>query len=240
MAVLLSREMARRLIVLALLCAALAILPERGLLAGLMLAGAGLAVYVLMPRAPRPDNAFIYDRMPAVHGPDLVAYLLTGVFFALPFWARMGEEYLWADFGLLVHPSALLSWPLALISVSILWFSAHYAAFWLVIEPDRLQINRLEGHRAIRFADIARVSPFRRGLPKWMRWITPALIAAGKFGPAGAILLARDTVGITLTLRDGSRISIASEAFESPMRRLIKALGKNGIPIMADNQDKGD
>ncbi|MCC0028522.1 MAG: hypothetical protein H6889_16370 [Brucellaceae bacterium] len=239
MDVLLSRELLRRIVALVFICAGLAILPLRGAGTASALVALGVAIHAFVPRAARPAQARVYDRIPSVHGPDILGYLLTGFFFALPFWARMGEEYLWVDFGLLVHPSALLTWPLALISISILWFSAHYAAFWMLVEADGLQVNRLEGHRTIPFTDIARVSPFRRGLPKWIRRLTPALVAAGKFGPAGAILLARDTVGITLTLRDGSQIPIASEAFEKPMRSLLKALGKNGIAITPDNPDKG-
>ena len=222
------------MLTLILLCFGLAVLPVAGMWkASAFLIGA-LAVYLAIPRAARPASALTYDLLPAVFGPDLVGFLLTGVFFALPFWARMGEPYLWGDFGVLVHPSALLVWPLALIAVAILWFSAQYASFWLVIEDGGLRIGRLGTVRIVAFSSIVEVRPMRRGLPKWFRWLTPLLIAAGKFGVAGAVLLARDTTGITLVLDDRSEISIPQEAFEKHMRRVLSALRKNGVVFAPD------
>lgn len=228
MAILFSREVARRAVPLILLCAGLAALPTAGAVAGATFIAAAIAVYLGLPRAHRPASALIYDSIPAVYGPDVLGFLLTGTFFALPFWARMGEAYLWDDF-ILVHPSALLTWPLALIALAILWFSAHYAAFWLVIEKDGLLINRLEGARFVAFSSIGEIRPFRRGLPKWVRRLVPFLVAAGKYGPAGAVLLARDSVGITLALDDGTKISIPQEGFEKPLRRLLAVLHGKGV-----------
>ncbi len=231
------RELFRRVAALALLCAGLAALPTSGLAVAAILIAAAIVLYVVVPAGGRPQAALVYDRMPAVYGPDLIGFLLVGVFFALPFWARMGEPYLWEDFGLLVHPAALLSWPLALISVAILWFSAGYATFWLVIEDGGLRINRRDGERFIPFSEIAEVKPFRRGLPRWMRWLTPVAIALGKPGAAGAILLARDTTGVSLALAGGSAIPIASEAFEGNLRRVLGALRKHGVAFAPELRD---
>lgn len=222
------------MLALILLCIGLAVLPVAGAWTSSAFLVAALAVYLVVPRAARPASALTYDLVPAVYGPDVVGFLLTGVFFALPFWARMGEPYLWGDFGVLVHPSALLVWPLALIAATIFWFSAQYASFWLVIEDEGLRINRLGSARFVAFSSIVEVRPMRRGLPKWFRWLTPLLIAAGKFGAAGALLLARDTTGMTLVLDDGSEISIPQEAFEKHMRRVLSALRKKGVVFAPD------
>ena len=222
------------MLTLILLCFGLAVLPVAGMWTSSAFLIGALAVYLAIPRAVRPASALTYDLLPAVYGPDLVGFLLTGVFFALPFWARMGEPYLWADFGVLVHPSALLVWPLALIAVAILWFSAQYASFWLVIEDGGLRIGRLGTVRIVAFSSIVEVRPMRRGLPKWFRWLTPLLVAAGKFGAAGAVLLARDTTGITLVLDDRSEISIPQEAFEKHMRRVLSSLRKKGVVFAPD------
>ena len=217
------------MLTLILLCFGLAVLPVAGMWMLSVFLIAALAVYLAIPRAARPASALTYDPVPAVYGPDAVGFLLTSVFFALPFWARMGEPYLWGDFGVLVHPSALLVWPLALIAAAILWFSAQYASFWLVIEDEGLRIGRLGAVRIVPFSSIAEVKPMRRGLPKWVRWLTPALVVAGKFGAAGAVLLARDTTGIALVLDDGTEISIPQEAFEKHARRVISVLRKKGV-----------
>ena len=222
------------MLTLFLLCIGLAALPVAGVWKSSALLIAALAVYLAIPRAARPVSALTYDRVPAVYGPDTVGFLLTGVFFALPFWARTGEPYLWDDFGVLVHPSALLVWPLALIAAAIFWFSAQYASFWLVIEDEGLRISRLGNTRFVAFSSIVEARPMRRGLPKWFGWLTPLLIAAGKFGAAGALLLARDSTGITLAIDDGSEISIPQEAFEKHARRVLSALRKKGVALVPD------
>ena len=231
------RELLRRLSALVLLCAGLAALPTAGLTAAAVAVAAAIVLYFAIPAAARPQSAFIYDRAPAVYGPDLIGFLLVSVFFALPFWARMGEPYLWEDFGPLVHPAALLVWPLALISAVILWFSAHYAAFWLVIEDGGLRVNRLNGERFVGFSEIAEVKPFRRGLPGWLRWLAPILIAIGKPGAAGAILLARDATGVSLVLSDGSAIVVEKDAFESRLRRVLSALRKHHVAFAPELRD---
>jgi hypothetical protein len=64
-----------------------------------------------------------------------------------------------------------------------------------------------------------------------MRALTPLLVLTGKFTQAGAILLARDEVGIALEKRDGTRATIPSDAFEKPFRKVLKALRKQGVPL---------
>lgn len=223
------REHVRRGVTLVLLTIALASWPDVGWRLAAIVIVCGAAIYILLPVKPRPQGAMTYERLPAVIGPDLLGLGLTSVFAALPFWARMGEPYLWEDFGLLVHPSAFLAWPLALISATILWFSARYAAFWLVIEPEGLRIGQNSGERFILFSEIISIDPFRRGLPGWLRWLAPLMVIAGKTSAAGALLLARDTTGISLILRDGSSVDIAQEAFEKPLRRVLNALKKNHV-----------
>ena len=231
------RELLRRFLALGVLCTGFAALPTMGLAAAAISVVIAIVLYAAIPALARPRSAFIYERVPAVYGPDLLGFLLIAVFFALPFWARSGEAYLWEDFGPLVHPAALMSWPLALISAAILWFSAHYAAFWLVIEEDGLRINRVEGERLVAFPEIAEVKPFRRGLPNWLRWLAPVMVAMGRPGAAGAILLARDTTGISLVLADGSTIAIHKDAFEDKLRRVLKALRGHGVAFAPELRD---
>ncbi len=231
------RELLRRLSALILLCAGLAALPTVGLTGAAALIAGAVVVYFVIPASKPPQAALVYERGPAVYGPDLLGFLLVSVFFALPFWARAGEPYLWEDFGLLVHPAAVLSWPLALISIAILWFSAGYAAFWLVIEDDGLRINRRDGEQLVPFSAITQVKPFRRGLPNWVRWLTPVMLALGKPSAAGAVLLARDTTGVSLVLADGRAINIAKEAFDRNLRRVLVALRAHGVAFAPELRD---
>lgn len=229
MSALMTREIARRAVALAMLSAGLALIPSVGPVFWGGLIAASALFYIGLPKARRPQAALVYERGPAVIGPDLLGFLLCAFFIALPFWARGSDAGLWEDFGVLVHPAALMTWPLALVSAAILWFSAQHAAMWLVIQRDGLRINRLRGTRFVPFSEIAEVGPYRRGLPGWMRRVAPSLAAAGHAGAAGAILLARDTRGIVLTLQDGSRIAIPTDAFEKPLARVLAALKRNKV-----------
>jgi hypothetical protein len=176
-----------------------------------------------------------YDKMPAVYGPDMLGLMMTSIFLALPFWVGLGEEYMWQDALIPVHPSALLSWPLALITALILVVAARYGSFWLTLETEGLHLHSLRQDRFIAYSKITRVTSFRRGLPRWLKCLTPLLILSGRYTAAGAVLLARDTTGFSLCLADGSIISIDESAFASSARKILKTLKKNGVTIEVDS-----
>jgi len=224
-------EYFRRAVVLILTVMALMSIADAGLLTAAAWAVAALMAYVFIPRAPRPAGAKTYSQFAAVIGPDLVGLLLTGIFIVLPFWARASDAPLWQDFGILVHPAALLTWPLALISAAILVMSARSASFWIVVDDASVHIGSIGAQHHLRFAEIERVEPFRRGLPRWFRWLVPLLAVTGRFTAAGAIMLARDSVGISLVTKDGQRIDVSTDAMEGPTRQLLNQLRKSNVPV---------
>jgi len=196
-----------------------------------VLSALALALYLFIPRVDLPDGALIYERVPAVYGPDAIGFFVEPVLFALPFWARSGEPYLWEDFGLLVHPAAVLTWPIALMSSAILVVAARYASFWLVIEDDGFRIHRTSGERYIGYEDIERVTGYRRALPAWLGWLAPLLALSGRSGAAAALALARDDIGLRLVLKDGDTVSIAKDSFEKPYRKIVRALRDHDVPL---------
>lgn len=220
-------ELARRGAALALISLGLATFPSVGAAIAFALGVGGLTVYVIAPRERPPGSALTYEQLPAVIGPDLLGLLLSAFFIALPFWARMGSEELWG----LVHPAAFLTWPLAVISLIILFAAARYASMWIVIEEKGLRVASMAGERFIVFADIVRVDPYRRGLPGWMKVLAPLLALSGHYTAGGAIMLARDASGVILRLHDGTSTQIAADAFERPLKQILKAIAANGIPI---------
>lgn len=224
-------ELVRRIGALLCLTAALIGGPQAGWLVATAFCLLGIFIYLFVPRSGPPPDAEIYERIPSVYGPDFLGLFMTAFFVALPFWARMGDDALWAEFGVLVHPAALLTWPLALVTGAILLVAAHYASYWLLFLKDGIRISDWRTERDISWSDIREVTPYRRGLPKWMKWLTPLLVLRGHYGSAGALLLARDTVGMALNLKDGTTIAVVENCFEKPYRILMRKLVEQNIPI---------
>lgn len=221
-------ENARRWLALLFVSAGLATFGRTGIWAGIGLIVLGLVIYVVFP-APKPGkDALRYARGPAVIGPDLLGLALTGFFLALPVWIALGEAR-YGEAASLVHGAAWLVWPMAAGSASLLVVGVKYASFRLVIEDDGLRLTTARTRRFIPYDAITSVAPWKRGLPKFVRGLVPLLLAMGRPGPAGAIMLARDTTGIELKLTDGKPVRITADAFEKNTKRLLKVLRERGI-----------
>jgi hypothetical protein len=130
-----------------------------------------------------------------------------------------------------IHPSAVLTWPLALISIAFWLIGAVYAPYWIVIERDGLLVRSAFAERRMPFSDIRRVRPYRKTFPRWLVALSPFLIARGNYGTAGALMLARPRRGIVIEGKNGDRIAIASDSFEKPMEKIKSALAARGIAI---------
>jgi hypothetical protein len=223
-------ETARRVATLLLSTAALVLGVRFGLGAALILAAAAGAAYVLIPREIQPEGALVFERMPAVIGPDILGFLLGAFFLGLPLAAAVFE----GDPLGTIHPSALLAWPMAIFGLAILAIAATHASYRVVIEAEGLRIADPWGERLLPFTAITRVEPYRRGLPAFVRRLVPLLVATGRYTQAGAVMLARDSTGIRLVCDDAARSEVVTaEGFERPFRRIVAALEKHGVPFSA-------
>ncbi|WP_229738033.1 hypothetical protein [Sinisalibacter lacisalsi] len=185
-----------------------------------------ITIYRYFPRETPPPNALRYDAGPSQTGPDWLGFVLSGLFFAIPIWAARAEP----AFGA-IHPAALLTWPLALLSVAFWMIGAVYAPYWIVIERDGLRVRSAFTERVVPFADVLRVYPYRRAIPRWLTALAPMLAGSGNFGTAGALMLARPRKGIVIEHRGGQHIAIASDSFEKPMEQIMAALKANGLSV---------
>lgn len=223
-------EFLRRIAVVAAISAGLAGLGRWPLWISGVLVITGIVTYILLPAESRPQEALIFDRAPAVVMPDLVGLVIFSVLFAFPFWARLGEDYLWDDFGMLVHPASFLTWPLAVGGLVVLFFvGARNAAFWVLIRRDGLEVATASRRRLVPFDRIDRVTPYRRSLPGWVKALAPAAALAGNPTAAGAILVAGDETGMTLHLDGGHVVHITRAAFEKQFARIADALKENNV-----------
>ncbi|MDF0599362.1 hypothetical protein P1J78_01325 [Psychromarinibacter sp. C21-152] len=195
-----------------------------------LLQAAAVAAYALIPHRPRPPGAFTYDRMTSQVVPDWLGFVLSALFAAIPVWAARAEPG-WGA----VHPSAALLWPMAALCSAFWLIGAVYAAWWLRIDDHGLTVHSARAERRVVFADIRAATRGQKALPRWMIALAPALVGAGRFGAAGALLLARPRNGLTLHLADGTRLTIAEDALGAGLRALHKALASHGIP---DNNER--
>lgn len=225
-------ETARRLLSLMLVSAGLATFGRLTIWAGIGLIAAALIVYAFFPAPPVEKEAMRYDRGPAVIGPDLLGLVMTGLFLALPVWIAHGEGT-YGEEAPILHGTAWLVWPMALLSALILAVGGQHASFRLVVEDDGIRLTTARSRRSIPYDSIASVSPWRRGLPKFIKGLVPVLLMMGKPGPAGAVMLARDSTGVELKLTDGTSIRISADAFEKNTSRLLKVLKEKGIGFEA-------
>jgi len=213
-------ELLMRLIVMVLFAAALVCAVHVNGWMGGGLALAGLAVYIWFPRSSVPDGALRYARGPAVIGPDLIGYMLTTIFLALPFLIGIpGTAWMFA--------------PMALVSMLLLVLSAWYASFYLVLGPDEIVLHTLRRSRRVSPGDITGVSAYKRGLPKWMRKLVPFLVMGGAYGAAGSVMLARDETGMELRFADGTRQKIPAQGFEKHFKVLARHLKESGHEVPA-------
>lgn len=217
----------QRVLTLAVLFAACVAL-SRGpwpVAAGLLLLAAG--VYVFYPVPSPPGDAFLYDRGPAVVGPDVLSFLFVPPLAAIPVWADPG----WPQAGGALHPSAVFVWPLAAVFLAFTVIGWHHASFTLRITAAGFEVDTGRRHVFLPFSKVTGVAPWRRGLPRWMRALAPLALLIGRPGAAGALVMARDSTGIALTRRDAPEFVISSDAFERGTRAVLDACAAHGIPV---------
>lgn len=197
------------------------------------LAALAIATYIYFPRPKPPPGALRYDTGPSQTGPDWLGFALSGLFFAIPVWAARAEPFFGA-----IHPSAVLTWPLALLSIAFWLIGAVYAAYWIVIDEAGLLVHSAFAERRVAFAHIRRVSPYRKSLPRWLVALSPMLVARGHFGAAGALMVARPRRGIVIEHDGGDSIAIASDSFDKPMKKIMAALAAHGIVLEKAKKEK--
>ncbi len=213
-----------RVVVLMLLLIGLAALPNWIWASPFLIAA--IAIYWRAPRPALPDRALSYNWVTAIAGPDWIGFLFGGLLCVLPIWAAR------ADGGAeLLHPVAFLVWPIAAILLSLPVIGWRNEAYALVLDAHSFTIHTGFKPRSIQFDAVTQAKPWRRGLPRWMRYLTPFLIAKGYYGQAGGILLARDSTGIALELTTGPKVVIKADGFETPTRALMKRLQQAGTPM---------
>ncbi len=184
---------------------------------------AGGLIYGVWPKPKTMAGDLMLRRGPAVIGPDMLGFSLTALFAALPIWIGRGEA------TMSIHGSASMIWIMAAGSAVLLLVGASASCFRLRLGSDGVMLMRLRGERELRWPDIIGWTRWRRGLPGILRRLTLFLPT----GPAGAVLLARDSTGLALHLSDGRVFRLPHEGFEHGEAQLLQALKAHGVRTLS-------
>ena len=187
---------------------------------------AAIVFYVFFHKQPTRDEALTYHPWRAVIVTDWMGILLASAMFALPIWAASE----WPGDGLF-HSMVWLVLPMGLVFLAFTVVGWRHEAFELVIHPDALTIDTGAKRHHLSWADIEKVSPWRRDVPEWMRRLAPFLAASGHPLQAGAIMIARESTGLAIHHGAGKPIIIPTDAFEENARRLLADLVRNDVKI---------
>ncbi len=219
----------RRALAFALLVLGLAVWPETGgwglalLAAAAVVYGTGGWLRARLDRARGWGAALRYDAVSAVVLPDALGLVMAAGLAVFPIWAGAPVP----------HPSAWLLWPMAALFLTLPAIAAQRAEFALRVEPAALVLRGLSGTRRVALADIARIAPWRRDLPGWLRGLAPLALAAGQPTAAGSVMLARPSTGLALHLRDGGRVVIPCDGFQAGRHAILTAARAHAIPAPA-------
>ncbi|TKZ20600.1 hypothetical protein FAP39_09925 [Shimia litoralis] len=215
-----------RALTFAILLLALLAIPRFGWWSASALIVGSVVVYFWAPRPARPAGSLSYDRVSAVVLPDWLGLIFGSIMCALPVWAApsMGTS----DW---VHPMAWLVWPMGLCMASFTVIGWRYECLNFVVTPAHLSIDTGVAKYDIIWDDILGVSPWKRDLPRWMRRLTPILISMGHYTQAGAIVLARESSGISLERKGQKPFVISTDGFETNTQTLMAHMIARDIKI---------
>ena len=191
-----------------------------------------LLYFVFPPRKKAPAGALVYPKWTSWILPDMMGFAVSCLFYALPFFVALelsgGGNPLDPGSGLFI---TLPLWLLAAIFASMLYWSARYSSFFLLLLPDGFTISVLGKEQRIRYAAVeyADFADFR---PR--KWFRKLLFIAALLNPrmAGQALLVtgRRDWGAELRLKEAAPVRILCSHLPCP-DKIISALQRGGVKI---------
>lgn len=192
-----------------------------------------LAVYVLLPRRRVSPGAIIYSRWSCWIVPDIVGTTMAGFFVALSFILSpeiFGDgNVLGIDSGAIWFTSVL--WLMGTIFLSILYWSARYSSFELVLHDDGIRLRQLSKELDFRFCDLATVEWVDYRPPRWLRVLVriASMFDWRMRSHYVSLSLGRDW-GIRFVFLDGSSFKfICSRLLE--LQRLVDVFISGKVPL---------
>ena len=195
------------------------------------------AIYALLPRAQHPPEALTYSRLRAVVLPDLLGFLLFGMFFALPVYViprASPAGNLFDVEGGWIWLTAF-TWLMAAFGLVILGVAAWYAAFELLALADRLRVTNLFRRQEVLYRDMVSVSAYTIKPPRWLM-VGGLVVSLFNWRALGPTLAAsRERQGLEIVCHDGQRLRVSVDALAG-LERLHAAFQQHGVTLTPEAQ----
>jgi membrane protein YdbS with pleckstrin-like domain len=199
-------------------------------LPALALAGAGLLLYIFLPRRKRPTAELYYNPTAAVLLPDVLALLLVPLLTVAPAmitWSfTPGTSIFAMQGGWLVLTS--LFWVLSVLPMSLLLVGWHYSCWGLELRNNGLALRTIKESRFIPYSTIQSCQAYQRNRSKRLA----QLLRLFSFNPSAlgiSVLLKGQTEhGIELHLGE-DQVRLMNNALKG-RDRLILALQHKQVP----------
>lgn len=185
----------------------------------------GILFYIALPRPYLPEGAIHHQRVPSVHMPDLLGFMLATTFFALPLIVSAQAPWQNGPWGLY-----LMTGLPGLISLLILYIALRHQCLWLRPTGHDLTIADLGGIETLSYAEIERVHTETKPPPRWLK---PLLVLVGGWRGLGiAIVSDRATHNLIVERKGGSKRRIPADAL-ADTKLLAAALHRGGVTLDA-------
>ena len=192
-----------------------------------------LAVYVLLPRRRTSPGALTYSKWSCWVIPDILGTVMAGFFVALSFILApeiFGDgNVLGIASGAIWFTSVL--WFMGAIFTSILYWSARYSSFELVIQEDGISLRQLSKELEFRFSYLVTVEWVDYRPPRWLRILVriASMFDWRMRSHDISMSLSRDW-GIRFVFLDGSTFKFICSRLPD-VQRLVDVLLSGRIPL---------
>ena len=196
----------------------------------------GLALYLLIPRVKKPEDAIGYARLWALLIPDFFTLVFSGAFFLIGCGLLSLHEaniltISSIDSGYQI--SVVVFWIIAVLILGAMWPCVSRRNFWISLLPDGLERHTVRGATYYAYADMKHV-----GLKiKDYGWMVQIILALSAFGNAGtyAMGLSLGAKGnraafVGVEMKDGKSWQLKPAEFEDGVK-VIRALRDHEVPM---------